>query len=212
MRFKLLLLVLLFSIGPARADLTGVAFEIGDIDADWEFDDGIRAAKSNSLRIQIEERTATGLSIGGGIAYLSLRVDEAGAAGSTKFEAENLEVYLRQEFPLGERFTLEGLLRYGYYTGRENAESDRAEIDWSEVNVELGMSVRVNNLRITPFASYTHVDGDISGDNGTEVFELEDPLSYGVRFDIFVERTAFVAIRLQTGSISGGYITFVRRY
>ena len=212
MRFSLLLLMLFSCGGAARADLTGVAFEIGDLDADWEFDSGRRAAKTNSLRIQIEERAQTGLSIGAGIAYLSMRVDGAGSAGSTKFEAENLEVYLRQEFPLGESFSLEGLLRYGYYTGRENVDTDRAEIDWSEVGVELGMSVRVNNLRITPFANYTDVDGDISGDNGTEVFELDDPLSYGVRFDIFVERTAFVGIRLQTGSISGGYISFVRRY
>jgi hypothetical protein len=43
-------------------------------------------------------------------------------------------------------------------------------------------------------------------------FELEDPFSYGVRFDYFVETTAFLSLRLQTGSQTGGYFSFVRRY
>lgn len=204
--------LLLGCSGIARADWTGVALQIGDLEADWEFDSGRRAAKSSSLHIQIEERTPAGLTVGGGIGYLSLRVDGASAIDRAKFEAQNLEVYLRQEFPLGEYLSFESLLRYGYYSGTENVESDRAEIDWTEVSVEFGASARYRNLRITPFASYTYVDGDISGENGTEVFELEGPLSYGLRFDIFTERTAFIGIRLQAGSRSGGYLSFVRRY
>ena len=212
MRFSIVLLLLLCGSGAVRADWTGVAFEIGDLDADWEFDSGRRAAKSNSLRIEIEERAPTGLTVGGGIGYLSMRVDGDATADRIKFEAENLEIYLRQDFPLTESFALQALLRYGYFTGRENTDGDRAEIDWTELGVEFAASLRYQNLRFTPFVNYTDVDGDLSDDNGTEVFELEDPLSYGLRFDIFTERTAFVGIRLQAGSQSGGYISFVRRY
>ncbi len=108
---------------------------------------------------------------------------------------------------------MEGRSSYGYYTGRETSSDDRADIDWSQVAVEIGMSFRLTNLRITPFISYIDVDGDITGsDEGGGSFELEDPLIQGVRFDIFVESTGFISIRLQTGSQTGGYLSFVRRY
>ena len=211
MRFSLFLL-LFCCLGLARADFTGVAFEIMDLESDWAFSDGSRVVKTNSLGLKIEERAASGLVVGGGIGYQSIRVDGDRTTPTTKFETQNLQIYLRREFPLGKSFSLDGLLSYGYYHGRENVVGDRAEIEWSQVDVEIGANFRVKNLRITPFTSYTDIDGDISGTNGNAVFELEDPYSYGVRFDIFVESTAFIGIRLQTGSQSGGYISFVRRY
>ena len=198
--------------GSASADMTGVAFEISDMDSDWKFADGTRAAKTNSLSLQIEESTASGLTVGGGIGYLTMRVGGDSTTPSTKFEAEYLQVYLRQDFRLGESTAIEGLLSYGYHTGRENTETDRAEIEWSQVALEIGLSFQVNNLRITPFVGYANVDGDISGTEGSGAFELEDPFNQGVRFDVFVETTAFIRIQLQTGSQSGGYLSFVRRY
>jgi hypothetical protein len=209
-----LFLLLLSCGGIARAEWTGVAFEIGDMDSDWKFADDTRVAKSNSLRMSIEERTSSGLAVGGAISYLSILVDGGDATDSIDFEAENPEVYLRQDYVLSESFELHGRFSYGYYNGRENTSSDRADINWSEVKLEFGASFRHDNLRITPFVSYADVDGDISGGSvpSTLVFELEDPTSYGVQLDIFVERTAFIGIRAQTGSQSGGYISFVRRY
>jgi hypothetical protein len=182
------------------------------MDSDWEFSDGVSVAKTTSLRLRIEERTESGLSVGAGIAYLSMRVAEEGSSQSTKFEAENLQIYLRQIFTITESFSFEGLMSYGYYTGRENVIEDRDQIEWSQVDVEFGASIRTSNLRITPFASYSSVDGDISGTDAGGTFELEDPFSYGVRFDYFVETTAFLSLRLQTGSQTGGYFSFVRRY
>ena len=211
MRFSLFLL-LFCCLGLARADYTGVAFEIADLDSDWEFSDGSRVAKMNSLSLQIEERAESGLTVGGSIGYQSIRVNGDRTAPTTKFETQNLEIYLRRDYPLGKSFSLNGLLSYGYYHGRENVEGDRAEIEWSQVSAEIGASFRIENVRITPYTSYTDIDGDISGVDGSAVFELEDPFSHGVRFDIFVDSTSFIGIRLQTGSQSGGYISFVRRY
>ena len=211
MRFSLFVL-LLCCLGLARAENTGVAFEIADYESDWKFSDGTRVAKTNSLKLQIEERTESGLTVGGSFAFLSTRVGGDATASSTKFESENLQLYLRKEFPIGESFSLEALLSYGYNSGRENVEGERADIDWSEVSAEIGVSFRIDNVRITPFTSYTNVDGDISGVDASGAFELEDPFNHGVRFDIFVDSTAFIGIRLQTGSQSGGTISFVRRY
>jgi hypothetical protein len=210
-RFSLFILMLCW-LGLARAENTGVAFEIADYESDWKFGDVTRAAKINSLSLQFEERAESGLTLGANLAYLSMRIGGDATTSSTKFEGESLQIYMRQNFSLGESTSLEGLLSYGYNTGRENVVDDRAKIEWSQVSAEIGLSFRFESLRITPFTSYTDVDGDISGVSGIGTFELDDPFSHGVRFDIFVDSTAFVGIQLQTGSQSGGSISFVRRY
>ena len=189
-----------------------MAFEIADYESDWKFGDVTRAAKIASLSLQIEERAESGLTVGANLAYLSMRIGGDETTSSTKFDGESLQIYMRQDFSLGESTSLEGLLSYGYNTGRENVVDDRAKIEWSQVSAEIGLSFRFDSLRVTPFTSYTDIDGDISGVSGIGVFELDDPFSHGVRFDIFTDSTAFIGIRLQTGSQSGGSISFVRRY
>ena len=182
--------------------------------SDWKFSDGTREAKTNSIILKIEERTNIGLTVGGAIGYHFLSLDGHNGSDSTDFDVQNLEIYLRQEFALGDAVTLEGVLNYAWYTGEGDDDDDdgRPEIDWSEVGVEFGVNFRYRKLGITPFASYTYVDGDTSGVDDGGGFELDDSFGQGVRFDIFVESTAFVSIELRTGSQTGGYIGFVRRY
>jgi hypothetical protein len=212
MRLSLVFLLLCCS-GLARADWTGVEFELGDIDADWEFADGTHSTGIRSLGFRIEERAVGGLSVGGGLAYQELRVAGKGETDSKDFSTANFEIYLRQQVPLGESVLLQGLLSYGYYGGYENtSREDRADINWSQVDLEISAGFKFASVRLTPYARYTNVDGDIRNDQGSLNFELEDPYSYGFRFDIFLEETAFITIRLQDGSQSGGYLTFVRRY
>ncbi len=148
-----------------------------------------------------------------GTKFESWRVAGKGETDSKDFSTANFEVYLRQQFPLGESVLLQGLLSYGYFGGYENNSSDdRADIAWSQVDLELSAGFRFSNLRLTPYARYTNVDGDIRNDQGSLSFELKDPYSYGFRFDIFLEETSFITIRLQDGSQSGGYLNFVRQY
>ena len=198
--------------GLANGDATGILFEIGGTQSDWEFSGHDREAKDSSLAIRIEERSDAGLAVGGIFAYHSLRLDDRQGGGSTKFEVTSLGVYLRQELALSESVGLEGQLDYRYYTGRENTDDDRAEVDWSEVDFELGMAFRVSNWRIVPFAKYSWIDGDTSSLEDGGGFELKDSISSGLRFDIFVETTAYVSVELQAGAQTGGYLRFVRRY
>lgn len=207
-----LLLLSLGFTGLVKAEFTGVAFELADTRSDWAFSDSIRESKITSLTLQIEERTESGFSVGAGIGFMTIRVDGNEQVETTKFDGEYLEIYLRQDFSISESFSLEALLNYGFYAGDENTSSDRDDINWNQLGFEFGASFQHANIRITPFASYTDVDGDISGDDPTETFSLEDEIGYGLRLDFFTESTAFVRLQLQTGSHNGGYLTFVRRY
>lgn len=206
------LLLLLGGPGCANAEWTGVAMEFATLNTDWKFSSGTREAKTNSITLKIEERTNIGLTVGGGIGYHFLNLDSQGGGDSTSFDAQNVEIYLRQEFALGDAVTLLGVLDYAWYTGDDDDDDNNVDIDWSEVGVELGVNFRYRNLGITPFVSYTDVDGDTSGLEDGGDFELKDSYGQGVRFDIFVESTAFVSIELRTGSQTGGYLGFVRRY
>lgn len=210
-RFKLLVIFFLYA-GLAKADLTGVTLELANVDSDWKFDNGVREAQINSIAFQIEEKTATGLSVGGGIGYFDMRVVGDSNTDTRKFDGEYLQVYLRQEIRISESISLHGLFDYSYNSGRDNKENDRADIDWNEASLQIDASVRFANFGITPFAAYYDIDGDISDDNGTEVFEMDDPVSHGIRFDYYTDPTAFIRIVFQSGAQAGGYLIFARRY
>ena len=211
MRFKLLVILFLY-VGMAKADLTGVTVELANVDADWKFDNGVREAQINSIAFQIEEKTATGLSVGGSFGYLDMRVVGDSSTDTRKFDGEYLQVYLRQEIPISENVSLHALFNYSYNSGRDNKEDDRADIDWNEASLQIDASLRFANFGITPFAAYYDIDGDISDDNGTQVFEMDDPVSHGIRFDYYTDPTAFIRIVFQSGGQSGGYLIFARRY
>ena len=210
-RFKLLVIFFLYA-GLAKADLTGVTVELANFDSDWKFDNGVREAQINSIAFQIEEKTTTGLSVGGGIGYFDVRVVGDSSTDTRKFDGEYLQVYLRQEIRISESISLHGLFNYSYNNGRDNKENDRADIDWNEASLQIDASVRFANFGITPFAAYYDIDGDISDNNGTGVFEMDDPLSHGIRFDYYTDPTAFIRIVFQSGARAGGYLTFTRRY
>ena len=210
-RFKLLVILFLYA-RMAKADLTGDTVELANVDADWKFDNGVREAQINSIAFQIEEKTATGLSVGGGIGYIDMRVVGDSSTETRKFDGEYLQIYLRQEFRISERISLHGLFNYSYNSGRDNKEDDRADIDWNEASFQIDASIGFANFGITPFAAYYDIDGDISDDNGTEVFEMDDPVSHGIRLDYYTDSTAFIRIVFQSGAQSGGYLIFARRY
>ena len=211
MRVKFLVLLSLFT-GLAHADWTGVAVDIANVDSDWEFDDGLREARIDSISFQVEEKTGTGLAVGVGIGYISMRLVGDSSVDNRKFDAEYLQIYLRQEINISKSVSLYGLFNYSYNTGDDNDEDNPADIDWDENSVQIDLNFRFAHFGLSPFAAYRNIDGDISDDNGTAVFEIDDPVSHGIRFDYYTEPTAFIRIVLQSGGQAGGYLSFVRRY
>ena len=211
MRFSILV-ALLLHVGIAGADWTGVAMEFSDYDSDWAFAGGDREAQHSSVSFQIEEKTDSGLRVGASIGYVDLRVVAATAAETRKFDGEFFSVYLRQPFSITDAIALHALLSYRYTSGNESGVDADAQIDWNETTFELGASLRFAEIRMMPFTSYIDVDGDISDDSGTAVFDMQEPASQGLRFDYFVDSSAFVRLELVSGGRSGGYLKFMRRY
>jgi hypothetical protein len=205
-------LLLLLQVGTASAEWTGISLTFGRYDSDWAFSDETREAKISEIDFRIEERTASGLAVGALIGYMDLRVAAGRDSETQKFDGQYVGIYLRQDYQMGEVLSLHGRLDLSYHSGNESGSSeDKADIDWTEVALEIGIGIRAGNLRIMPFGRLADLDGDISN-GGTHSFELDQADSVGVRFDIYTEQTAFIRIEVVSGADQGGYLTFVRRY
>ncbi len=193
------------------AQWTGVQLELLDGDSDWRFDNETRNAQLSSLSFRIEESTETGLRIGAQIGYLSLRVAADTAAETRRYDAQNVGIYLRQPLQVSDSILLQGGIEFRYNSGGEGSGDDRVDIDWSEVSAELGLGLRVGALRLMPFVTWTDIDGDIGSDTGTFVFERDERVSTGLRFDYYVEQTGFVRLEIQRGGRDAAVLSFVRR-
>jgi hypothetical protein len=210
-RFKLLILLFVYA-GLAEAGWTGVALDVADFDSDWKFDSGVREAQIITISVQIEEKLDAGLVVGGGIGYFDMRVRGDASVDTQDFDGQYLELYLRHPFPVSERIALQGRLGYRYYSGDHSGGTERADIDWSEVNLQLGVGMRFAHLRITPCVAYYNIYGDIGGDNGAGSFDNDDSVSQGVSFDYFADDSGYIRLEIRSGYQSGGYLGFVRRY
>jgi len=210
-RYKLLLLLCLVA-GPVQAEWTGVGIDIADFDSDWKFDSGVREAQITSISFQIEEKFEPGLIAGGGIGYFDMRVRGDSTVDTQKFDGQFLELYLHQPVAVSESITPYGRLGFRYYSGNESGATESADIDWTEVDLQLGVGVQFSHLRITPFVAYYNIDGDISDDINTGDFENDDSVSQGVSFDYFVDDSAYIRVEARSGYQEGGYLSFARRY
>lgn len=199
----------------AAASWTGISFKLTNVDTDWAFGSETRESQSSELSFSIEERTDTNLSIGFEIGYFDMRVvaKRNSTAETQKFDGQFLGIYMRQPVRFNDWLSMHGRLSLGYGLGNESGddEDEDAEIDWTSTAFELGFSLRFSNFRLTPYAVYHDIDGDISGD-GTDTFEMDDDLTQGIRIDYYTEDTAFIRFDFTTGGTVGGYISFVRRY
>ncbi len=210
--WRLAALLLLACPGPAAAFWTGVEASIANVDADWAFDAETREAQSSLVSLQIEEKTETGLRVGISLGYFDTRLVADDPSPTLKFDGHFVGLYLNRLVGIGEHVEVYGQFNLSYHSGQDSLVGERFDIDWTEVGVEFGASLRFAHYRITPYAVYTDIDGDISNLADVDVFERDEPVSGGIHLDYFVEPTAFVRLSLQSGGNAGGYLNFVRRY
>ena len=206
------LMLFLFYSGLVNAFWSGVAFEFGSIDSDWDFKRETREAQIDQISIKLEDKVGSSLTGGLELGYFDMRVvaPDSSTAETLKFDGGFFSVYLRQPVDISDWLSLYGKIGLRYTSGSESGDGD-ADIDWTTALFELGMGLRFSNYRITPFVTYEDVDGDISND-GTETFEMDEEVSQGIKFDYFTDSVSFIQLVFVTGGNEGGYINFVRRY
>ena len=141
-----------------------------------------------------------------------MRVRGDSTVDTQKFDGQYLEFFLRRIFPLSEDYAFNGMLNFRYHTGNESGSKDSADIDWSETSLRFGFGMRFEHFRLTPFAAFYNIDGDIDDDYGSGSFENDDSISQGVAADFYVDPSAYIRVEFRTGYQEGGYLSFVKRY
>ncbi len=212
---RALLLVITLGLGstPAAAEWTGVLVDIGESTTDLQFETVQRTMRIDSLNLAIEEKTASPLRVGFSLGVSSIRTANLlPPDNAQEFDGGHLGFYLRYPQQMGEHMSLQGLFSYRYNSASDSNTSVRSEIEWRETRMQLGLGVKFGTLRITPFIAYRDINGDISNDTSTQIFDSVDSISRGISFDIFVEPTAYIRLQLFSGDEEGGYLTFARVY
>jgi len=198
--------------GLVNAEWSGIAFDISSSESDWNIENSLRQVRGAELSLRAEETTAPGLRIGGSIGQASLRIDVDASVADYDFDTRFVSINLRQPFKLNETWGLFAGMNYKFQSGSDSNEMNQADISWSEIEFYFGTSLRLSYFRISPLVIFQSVDGDISDDFGSYDFELDDPVSAAIRFDYFVEKTAFVRLEFQTGNSEGILLSFARQY
>ena len=71
--FSLLAMTLSLGSTPAVAEWTGISVDIGETTTDLQFEAAQRTMRSDSLSLQIEEKTATDLRVGFSVGVSDIR-------------------------------------------------------------------------------------------------------------------------------------------
>lgn len=212
-KLKFLVVLSAFASTAAVASWTGISVNIEDYSTQWQFQTVQRTTDINQWNFYLEEKTTSALRAGVSIGQSSIRIsDSVSPANTQKFDANSLGLYLRLPLMLGDHFSVHGRLSYRINSGSDSNDIDPSEIGWYETAVELGFSGQWQSVRITPFVSYRSIDGDISDNTGIDLFDPVEEISSGIRFDYFVDPTAYVRFQLTTGANEGGYLVFAREY
>ena len=197
---------------PAAADLSGIRAYFAENDIDWNFASGKREASVNELSFQLEEAIDTGTRLGAGFGYMDVLLRGDATTPSRSFNAHYLEFFARHPFTLSENIELSTRFNYRFNSGDDRNEDDPARIDWSEAGLELGLGIQVSRVRLTPYAVYLYLDGDIDAASGSESFDLDDQISTGLRLDLFIDDTSYVGFSVETGDYSRVFLVFAREY
>jgi hypothetical protein len=210
-RISLLLLCLLV-VMPVHAAWTGIAAFMIDGESDWLLGSNVVENDFAKYGLRIEEKTEVNLRIGASAGLFGLKLlDKAAVLPFEKYEGEFISFYLRWPEQLSDSIRVHSLFNYEYHTGNQNDDLDN-EINWTEVSLELGISTQLGRFSIRPFADYRYVDGDISGPTSARLLELDKHYSSGLILDYFVEKTAFVRLRLSSGAYRSFLISLAREF
>lgn len=192
----------------ANAAWTGISFSIDEIESDWLFESSRLVSDTTRLNLHFEEKTESGIGIGANIGRLTTRLSNtSGSKNTEKFDASYVGVYVRYPLSIGQHFALHNQLGYQFHSGSVNEGVFPDQIEWRDINYQIGLSAKFGNLRVMPFATISDVSGDVDREASTDTFENKEEVSTGLSLDMFLDPTSFV--RLKIGS-SGDEIFSLR--
>lgn len=213
MSIRFLYLLLLLLPLPAMAGWTGIAVFVGQHETDWLLSGVNRQANIDFYGLRIEERSSAGLRVGITAGQMDLRLlSLTDTTLAEKYNGEFISLYFRLPVKISKNVKLHSHIEYQLNQGVKAQDLDNTEINWTEVSVDAGVSVRLGSLSLRPFIQYRSIDGDITSSAASEIFKQDESVSQGLMLDFHVEHTAFVRLTASSGSQQSLSISFAREY
>ena len=215
LRVSAICICLLLAAGmtfSTQAAWTGIGAFVGQSESDWLVGGESRVADVNMYGFRIEEKSRTELRVGASAGQISVRLQlPDNSSLADKYYAQFISFYLRLPLKITDSISFHSRLNYQFNSGDSSRDDDEeAEIDWTQLDLNLGLSFTVSNLSLRPFVNFRNIDGDINTDAGTRVFEEESSYSGGLIFDYAVEPTAYVRLTATAGERDSLMLSFVR--
>lgn len=212
MFIRLLFLLLLFP-AQALAGWTGFAVFVGQHETDWLLSDENRQANIDFYGLRIEERSNVDLRVGLTVGQMDLRLlSLADTTLAEKYSGEFVSLYFRLPVKISKNVKLHTHIEYQLNQGVKSQDLDNTEVNWTEVSVDAGVSIKLGVVSLRPFIQYRSIDGDITSSAGSEIFKQDETVSQGLMLDYHVEHTAFVRLTASSGSQQSLSISFAREY
>lgn len=192
---------------------TGISLSIDEIEDDWVFEDATRVSDTTRLNLHFEEKTSKGIRVGANIGRLTTRIsNRSGPRETEKFDAGYIGLYLAYPLYLSEQLVWLNQAEYRYHSGSGTDPSTDDQISWREASYLTGVSYRIGDLRIMPFAVASDISGDLEREQSTDTFENDEAISTGLSLDLFVDRTSFVRLQFSRGSGQSFSLRFAREF
>jgi len=194
-----------------QANWTGIGVFVGQGESDWRYGGQLRQARLNQYGLYIEEKTQVNLRVGASAGQFSLRLFDLGDPTlAHKYYGQFLSFYLRMPVKLNKVVSLHTRLNYQYNLGDKKLETEKAEISWNEVSLDVGVSFRFGPLAVRPFMNFRTLDGDTSSASVARLFELDKHRSSGLALDYLLDPTAYIRVSTTFESNRSLQINFVR--
>lgn len=192
---------------------TGIAAFVGKSESDWLLPSALNQANIDFYGLRIEEKSNVDLRIGARAGQFDLRLfNPLNVNLAEKYDGQFFSLYLRWPLTLTERVKFHTNVSYQLNLGTLSVDSESTEINWNEVSLNLGLSLRLGLISLRPFVDFRSIDGDISSAAQTRIFKQNKVESVGLMLDYFVEHFAFVRLMITGGSNQSMMISFVREH
>lgn len=211
--------LLLIAVGPVAAD-DSMEFGLTVSRQNLRFDyPGDVTTRYTQARVQLIERSYRYLNGGFRIGISDLSQSGNPRTDGLAVSGGMVGFVLRSQVPLGAGLGLYAQGAYDYHTVEGSTDSDTGNqsvrLDWFDFSARAGLSARIAPLELRAGPFYRHVDGDERARGDTDrtlALEAEEAAGAFVDLIYHVDRTGWVALRLERGSRNGASLNFTRLF
>lgn len=217
MRYPLLIFMFSLSLSPlASAESRGldVGIAIGQHKIDWDYSGNLRETRLSQLDVAWQERLAPAIRGGIELGYLELTQYSnpipVGQTGSGGYLGLNLSFLIISTAD----FELYTRLGYRYSEVSKSATDQSVDWDWHQGQIGLYSKFRLTeSFRLLLGASALAIDGRERAEGtvtSAQPFKAAEPLSGHIGLQLGLDHTGTIGIKIDSGSLRGGRITFQR--